>query len=1100
LAGNSRLPPKLSIKNDSDPVNQHEANIKMERNIQDYIKSIPDFSKKLHDIKFKNKILTDIKDIIESSESILKNIYGKLWENFLTNSTNNKENIELMDKLLEKITNKKLKFEINNNNRTPSKIKNSLKTILNVSPPFESIFITDVLDKKEQMILDIAIQKNIIHTNILDGFLEMTDFTSDEDITISMFYNEITKITDSKIRTDYYNKILDALVSKLMIKIGNNMRLLAIDNDKIKITERIFSQVYLYFINYETIKTVSDKVKKYLELKNPLWYTYQINEFATKLCPNWVFKPKGFHLDTWQKNTIKAIDQKQNVLLSLPTSAGKTIVSTYVIRSYNNVVYLVPSISLAYQLTGIILASLHDRNDDVKNVRLETEGMSFKKYPSREDNIIVATPIEFYTLLKNKSIEPNFDYIIFDEFHNLVDPTIGTYIEYILKFATYYNIPIMALSATIPNFAELKLWLEKIIGQEIFGVYEDKRFYQLKRFIAKDDTVSEINLLEHMTPSILHDPEFKQIGLYPKDYMNLRNHVLSQINIPDLVINESAPDIVSLDRLHISENNIFKSLKTQSPEIIEKIFSSNNNVNMNSLTMWSLYNILKECKNKNMFPMLIFKMDSNECCQIFNSMLTMLKEYQTLVYPNYNGVNKIIKNYFETLESEEKKLKVDSDKYKNKSNTKQNNKDRDGDDDAGNNDSGNNNSGPKSLDELKKDLMDALFDGTGGVKFQLKDWYIGFINTTIEQIDIDNFNKNYGSKLTKDEIISLRKKHSARELKVYCRHENLRVRNVFQSHPECRFISTAVSYDEMKKIKTKINAEITRDTRIKKGLHASVDKINYDHPFMIGIEYGILCYSSLIDPAMQRVCQQLINSHPFATFSDKSLAVGINYPIKTVMLLGSIGEGKPLEIIENTLAHQACGRAGRRGHDKEGNIIYAGVDISNILIPKYSIVTRNSNERMSTLLDNESDEFKNYILNEIRPDVPETIWKCLCTIDIDKLAEEMYNMQTIQDITITTNVNEDEYVNTIKTNIKSLEQIKAELVTRITFKPKISAPIDQKIQTSESPSNSTEQVDFTQFESWEDAYDAMESEKVHESNKELKESKKAIADAESSFM
>jgi len=1112
LAGNSRLPPKLSIKN-AEPINQHDANIKMEKDVNDYIKSVPDFTKKLHDIKMKIQFLSDIKSILESSESLLKNTYIKLWENFINNSTNNKENIELMDKLMENITNKKLKAEITNNNRTPSKIKNSIKIILNISPPFQSIFITDVLDKKEQRILDIAIQKNVQHTNTLDGFLSMTDFNRDEDITISLFYNEISKITDAKIRNEYYNKIMDELVSKLTIKIGNTVKLLAVDNDKIKITERIFAQVYLYFINYETIKIVSEKVKKYIELKNPTWYTYQINEFATKLCPNWTFKSKGFHLDTWQKDTIKAIDQKQNILLSLPTSAGKTIVSTYVIRSYNNIVYLVPSVSLAYQLSGIILASLHDRNDDTKNVRLETEGMSFKKYPSKEDNIIVATPIEFYTLLKNKSIEPNFDYIIFDEFHNLVDPTIGVYIEYILKFATYFKIPIMALSATIPNFNELKLWLEKIIGTEIFGVYEDKRFYQLKRFIAKDNKISEINLLEHMTSSILQDPEFKQIGLYPKDYMNLRDQVFTHVTIPELIVDEKSPDIVSLDRLHVSENTVFKFLKSQSPEILSKIFASDTSVNMNSLTIWSLYNILKECKTMNMLPMLIFKMDSEECVQVFNSMLSMLKEYQNLVYPNYNGVNKIIANYFETLEREEKKIKIESDKYKNKSHVKQNNKDREdsGDQEPENKNESGNNDGPKTLEELKENLMESLFEGDGGVKSQLKEWYIAFINTKIEQTDIEKFNSAYGAKLSEEEIINLRKKHSNKELKIYNKYENLRVRNIFQSHPECRFMTTAVSYDEMKKIKTKINAEITRDTRIKKGLHAPVNKINYDHPFMLGIEYGILCYSKLIDPAMQRVCQQLINSYPFVTFSDKSLAVGINYPIKTVMLLGTIGENKPLEKIDNTLAHQACGRAGRRGHDKEGNIIYAGVDISNILIPKYSVVVRNSAECMSALLDSdtETDDFKNYILNEVRPETAEPIWKCISSIDIDKLAEEMYNMQTMQNITVTSNIDDDEYQNTIKTNIKSLEQIKAELVAKITFKPKISVPLEQKVQFIECSSSETNddtnnetniEIDYTQFESWEDACDAIDAKNAEKANKELKESKKAIADAESSFM
>jgi hypothetical protein len=222
LAGTSRLPPKLSIKDDSDPITQYESNINMERNVQNYITGIKDFSKKLHDTKIKNQFLVDIQKIVNDSESSLKITYGKLWENFLNNSTNNKENIELMDKLMEKISNKKLKTEITNNNRTPSKIKNSIKTLLNISPPFVSIFIADVLDKKEQMILDNAIQKNVNHTNTLDGFLAMSEFNQDENMTINMFYNEISKncleIAKSKKGGCIYQKAFDFAQVQQLVK------------------------------------------------------------------------------------------------------------------------------------------------------------------------------------------------------------------------------------------------------------------------------------------------------------------------------------------------------------------------------------------------------------------------------------------------------------------------------------------------------------------------------------------------------------------------------------------------------------------------------------------------------------------------------------------------------------------------------------------------------------------------------------------------------------------------------------------------------------------------------------------------------------------
>jgi hypothetical protein len=229
------------------------------------------------------------------------------------------------------------------------------------------------------------------------------------------------------------------------------------------------------------------------------------------------------------------------------------------------------------------------------------------------------------------------------------------------------------------------------------------------------------------------------------------------------------------------------------------------------------------------------------------------------------------------------------------------------------------------------------------------------------------------------------------------------------------------------------------------------------------------------------------------------------------MLLGTMNEESELEIINNTLAHQACGRAGRRGLDSEGYIIYAGVSIKDILIPKYTVVTRNSVEQMSKLIINESDEFKNYILNEIRPDKIEPIWKYNSLIDLDKIAEELFRLQISKDITINVNNDNDndgEY--TYSSGFETLEQIKAKLVNKYTFKPKVNIPFaDNSIITptsSESNINTysannddddnfkMEPITIDSVDDWEASADILIAEK------ELKESKKKIADIESSFM
>jgi hypothetical protein len=1092
LAGSSRLPAKLIIKDET--ISEQNIMQNMELAIQDYKNSIPDFAKKLHDNAEKQKILKEITSIIANFDCTIKDSYLKLWENFLNKSTNNKDNLELMNKIMEKMTNKKLKSTIEINNKTPSKINNSIKTLLNISSEFTSIFISDVLDKKEQLILNNIIQKNVNHTSKLDTFLEVIDLKNniDEDMLISLFYNEVRQITEPNLRNQYYNLFMSKLVSKMTCKVGKDTRLVPIDSTSMKSVEHIFTQVYLYFINYELVKKLNDDIVTYTQLKNLNWFSYQVNEFPTKLSPNWNFKPKGFNLDQWQKNTIKAIDAKQNILLSLPTSAGKTVLSTYAIRTYNKVCYLVPSEALAYQLTGMMLASLDDVDDMVKNVRHETSGFSFKKYPTKPDDIIIATPIEFYNLLENKTINPKFDYVIIDEFHNISDEILGPYIEYILKFAAYYNIPIMGLSATIPNFVEFHTWLEKIIGSPVFGISERKRFFNQKRFCVKDSHLSQVNPLEHMTIETLKSKEFTHIGLYPKEIMALNNNINNKV-----IINEKTPEVVTLDKLHIMEGDIFNYLKSESDETLNNILKLTDTLDTESPTLYKLFKIMREAKDMRMMPMLIFKMEPQECMDIYHNMLNMLKEYEVLVYPSFNSVNKIIEAFFESFQRESKKLEPGDSKENN-------------------------------IRELEEKLKDSLYGSDGGTKNQLEEYYRNFVKTKIDPDDLKRFNDKYGANINEDYIIAMRKKHVIREMRMYNSPENMRLRNIFASHPECRMIDTTVSYDEMKKIRRRVNAEITRDTRLKYGLNAPINKISYGHPFMLGIERGIICYNTLMSAALQRVCQQLINSHPFVTFSDKSLAVGINYPIKTVMLLGNTDPNSTqLEKINNTLAHQACGRAGRRGLDSEGYIIYAGVDIKEILIPKYTVVKKNDVEVMEKLIrnSNSSNNFKNFILDEIRPNEPEKVWECKNLIDIDKLAEEMYRLQSgnipvaLPSINTSQNAeiidDDDNEVNKKNTNssIKTLEEIKAELMLRINS-PKSDKPdqdsskiIKNYVEIINNINFGVDEEDKTfvmgkleTFDSWEDDADADANTQLDADAVQEPDLKTKIANAEASFM
>jgi hypothetical protein len=1009
LAGNARLPPKILIK--ENKLNENDSLISMEHAIQEYIKSKGNFNKLLHNEKEKQIILNDIINIIKNFDISIMSSYIKLWESFITGKCDEKELKPIVEQIINKINNKKAKAQLIGLIRT--KLSNCIKTILNITPPFVSMFQFDTLSKAEQVIQDNIQRLNVNHMTNLDTFLDVFNFVNDEDLAIKQFHNEISQITSPQLRNEYYNKLLSIISNKLTTKVGKETRL-SVNNSPI--IEHIFVQIYLYLTNMETIKKVDENVEQYLKLKSFNWFSYQINEFSNKLHPNWNFKAKGFTLDSWQKETINAIDNKKNIFLSLPTSGGKTLLSTYAIRTHQRVCYLVPSEALAYQLTGIILASLNDiekSGESPRNVRQETANFSFKKFPEHSDDIIIATPIEFYNLLKDKNINPAFDYIIFDEFHNITDNKLGIYIEYILMFAAYFSIPFMCLSATIPNYTEVKLWLKKITGNDIFAVNEKKRFFNQTRMMVKNNKCVVINPLEHITNETLKKSDFTHIGLYPKEIISLYHRVSSYTNSKLDPINEKLASLVTLDKLDQMERNIFSSLKSYSDKDLEELFNqdslkSDELNSIDSLSTFKLFKILKECKTNKMTPMLIFKMDSQKCLDIYYKMITMLRHYQNLVFGDFYMVNKIIQSFFDTFEQSKKKIEPNLEKN-------------------------------ITLEDAEQKLKDSIYGSEGGIKDQLEEYFHNYIKTVIDPDDIKRFNDAYGADITSEEITMMRKKHASKEMRTFNSPETMHLRNMYTPHSECRLIDSGASYDDMKKIRRRINSEINRENRLKTDVTQHIAKINYSHPFMVGIEYGFICYNTLLSPALQRACQQLIIEHPFITFTDSSLAVGINYPIKSVMLLGGI-DGEPLEDIDNTLAHQACGRAGRRGLDAEGYIIYAGVNIKNILIPSYTPITRNSIMKLASLFcEHDSNEFKDFVANENVPTNKETLWQPLSVIDFDKIANEIYLLQS------TNKVNEQQFIEdndqdyikkTSSNDFKTIEEIKTELINRCTMKIK----------------------------------------------------------------
>ena len=100
--------------------------------------------------------------------------------------------------------------------------------------------------------------------------------------------------------------------------------------------------------------------------------------------------------------------------------------------------------------------------------------------------------------------------------------------------------------------------------------------------------------------------------------------------------------------------------------------------------------------------------------------------------------------------------------------------------------------------------------------------------------------------------------------------------------------------------------------------------------------------------------------------SDESLALGINMPIRSTIILGY----NDIDIFDNLIYQQMIGRSGRRGLDVEGNIIYANVCWKDLMKGRPNNIigkkSKNNNyfslEKISSISQNEiKNTFKNFL-------------------------------------------------------------------------------------------------------------------------------------------
>ncbi|SMY22427.1 unnamed protein product [Zymoseptoria tritici ST99CH_1A5] len=214
---------------------------------------------------------------------------------------------------------------------------------------------------------------------------------------------------------------------------------------------------------------------------------YLERSFDSRPDPRVDFQPDG-----WQRKVLDTIDADQSVFVVAPTSSGKTFISFYAMRKVLEadddgvLVYVAPTKALVNQIAAEIQARYSKK---FKYGGKSVWAIHTRDYRINSPNgcqVLVTVPHVLQIMLlaptNANSWSSRVRRIIFDEIHSIGNAEDGVVWEQLLLMAPC---PIVALSATVGNPGEFSGWLattQEAIGKELITVQHPYRYSDLRKY------------------------------------------------------------------------------------------------------------------------------------------------------------------------------------------------------------------------------------------------------------------------------------------------------------------------------------------------------------------------------------------------------------------------------------------------------------------------------------------------------------------------------------------------------------------------------------------------------------------------------------------
>lgn len=652
-----------------------------------------------------------------------------------------------------------------------------------------------------------------------------------------------------------------------------------------------------------TINILVDEAENIIVTNNIDPIKYQMIETYYRLKPISSWSKRVLKIDSWQRNIIEHIDNKKSVVIVAPTSSGKTVFAQYcaTAKDVKKVLFVVPGTVLAYQVAGSFV------NAGIRAALLTND----EEYNVNDDvRVVVATPAKAEEVLCNA--EHSFDYAVFDEIQQ-INECEGEAIERLIKTV---NCPFLILSATIFEPEKFIEYLELVTKRDVHLISYNKRFIVQQKHLWNGNSLTALHPLASVDHNYVIEDRFTtgDLAMTARDLYQMGKtmheafpaYAIWKLD-PNSYFNKDVPitmDMVTEYENHLKDKLIQLAIIDQ--DSVEKYLDT---FKINESEFWATgelsviskyIELFRTLKNKQLIPALVFMLNDVNVLTTFRQIVIKMEELENMYFPWWNKfLNDIHEDVCQFKKNE-----------------------------------------PALRESISKGIV-----ARGSKIKQIEDSMNQHRRTFISSF-LDKINVKYSKERTK--IIS-NETLTQPEKDMICEFLENDFRNKYVMYNINQSNSIEIKLPEFNPYgptnlfsfhKNPISVHAMRNIRknLRKFIAQSIDKniskeMTYNNIFMRGLERGIILYSKILPTPFQRIVQELIvDSQAPICICDDSLAYGVNYPTRTVVILGS----SLMEDISVLKAQQISGRSGRRGFDTQGHVVYCRVNFKNIMRGTYA--------------------------------------------------------------------------------------------------------------------------------------------------------------------